>query len=138
MLQINMIRQNPGLVKERLQWRNFANPEAVDRIVQLDEEIRKAKADTEAMQASINQLSKETGMLMSKGQQKKQHQRKQKLLTLKERLNTQKLALTESEKAINNILVSLPNLPHESVPKGSSATDNEIVREGGIKPNPGA
>lgn len=134
MLEINLIRQNPNLIKERLQWRNFSNAEVVDNIVQLDEEIRKAKAETERLQASINQLSKEIGMLMSKGQADEAASKKTEVASLKEKLNTQKSALTESEKTINDLLLILPNLPHESVPKGTSAADNEIVREGGTKP----
>ena len=134
MLQINLIRQNPGLVKERLQWRNFSKPEIVDAIMQLDEEIRKGKADTEKMQASVNQLSKETGALMAKGQKEEADSKKTEVASLKEKLNTERLALTESEKNIHNLLVSLPNLPHTSVPKGTSASDNEVVREGGTKP----
>lgn len=134
MLQINLIRQNPGMVKERLQWRNFSNPDAVDKILLLDEEIRKAKAETETMQASINQLSKETGMLMSKGQTEEAGLKKSEVASLKERLNTQRVALTETETLINDLLLTLPNLPHESVPKGISAADNELIREGGTKP----
>ena len=134
MLQINLIRQHSDLVKERLHWRNFSNPEVVDKIVELDEEIRKAKAETEAKQASINQLSKETGLLMSKGQTDAAMLKKSEVASLKESLIAQRLVLTESEKTINALLVTLPNLPHESVPKGTSAGDNELVREGGTKP----
>ena len=134
MLQINLIRQSPDVVKERLQWRNFSNPEVVDEIVQLDEEIRKAKADTEKMQASINQLSKETGALMAKGQSDEAASKKTEVASLKEKLNIQRVGLTESEKNINNLLLTLPNLPHESVPKGTTAADNVVVREGGTRP----
>lgn len=135
MLQINLIRQNPGLVKERLQWRNFSNPEVVDAVVQLDEEIRKAKAETEKMQASVNQLSKETGSMMAKGLIDEAATKKTEVALLKEKLNTERLALSEAERSINTLLLTLPNLPHESVPKGTSATENEVVREGGAIPD---
>ncbi|MEO7266082.1 MAG: serine--tRNA ligase, partial [Ferruginibacter sp.] len=61
MLQINYIRQNADLVKERLAIRNFAEPAIVDEIISLDENIRKQKASTENLQALINSASKEIG-----------------------------------------------------------------------------
>ena len=134
MLQINLIRQSPDLVKERLQHRNFPNPEVVDKIVQLDEEIRRAKADTENMQASINQLSKETGALMARKLTDEAASKKNEVAALKDKLNANRVILSDSEKDINNLLLTLPNLPHASVPAGKAAADNEVVREGGTKP----
>jgi seryl-tRNA synthetase len=61
MLQIQFIRQNPEAVKAGLQKKHFSSPETVDTLLQSDEEIRKLKASSEALQASINSLSKEIG-----------------------------------------------------------------------------
>ena len=47
MLQINFIRQNRELVKERLAVKNFANPGLIDELLSSDEEIRKLKSTTE-------------------------------------------------------------------------------------------
>ena len=66
MLQVNYIRQNPALVKERLEVRNFPHTGLVDTILEIDESLRKAKSVTENLQASVNSTSKEIGMLMAK------------------------------------------------------------------------
>ena len=49
MLQINHIRQQADIVKERLAVKNFSNLEIVDEILQIDEELRKQKTQTESL-----------------------------------------------------------------------------------------
>jgi seryl-tRNA synthetase len=63
MLQVNYIRQNADLVKERLSAKYFADVLIVDRIIALDEQVRKLKVESETLQASQNAASKEIGML---------------------------------------------------------------------------
>ncbi|MEO8769432.1 MAG: serine--tRNA ligase [Ferruginibacter sp.] len=134
MLQVNYIRQNPALVKERLAWRNFAKIELVDSILQTDEELRKIRTESENLQASINALSKEVGMLMAKGDKETAEQKKQEVAALKLDQNAKAATLQELEKSFTDQLLQLPNLPHSTVPKGKTPEENEVVREGGTKP----
>ncbi|MEO6584330.1 MAG: serine--tRNA ligase [Ferruginibacter sp.] len=134
MLQINYIRQNAALVKERLQLRNFGNLIIVDELIAMDEHIRKLKGESEKMQANINTFSKETGALMAKGEKALAEENKTAVTALKEDLNGLRQELLELENKFNNTLITLPNLPHSSVPKGIGADDNEMLREGGTTP----
>jgi seryl-tRNA synthetase len=134
MLQIQLLRQNPELVKEGLAKRNFPRPELVDELLRADEDIRKLRNSSENLQASINALSKEIGQLMAGGDKAAAEQKKQAVSELKETLNSEKAKLVSLEEAFDQQLVLLPNLPHSSVPAGKSAADNQIVREGGTKP----
>ncbi|MBS1742586.1 MAG: serine--tRNA ligase [Bacteroidetes bacterium] len=134
MLQVNFIRQHPELVKERLAVRNFAKIDLVDSILQTDEEVRKIRTLSENVQASINALSKEVGMLMARGDKDAAEGKKQEVARLKQEQSAKAEELQALEKKFNDQLLQLPNLPHISVPKGKSAEDNEVVREGGIKP----
>lgn len=134
MLQINYIRQNAELVKERLAVRNFSNIALVDSILQTDEELRKIKSATESLQANINALSKEVGMLMGKGEKETAEAKRQEVTTLKAEQSSKAAELQSLEKTFNDQLLQLPNLPHTSVPKGKTPEENEVVREGGIKP----
>ena len=68
MLQINYIRQNIALVKERMAVKNFTDIAAIDRIVAADEDVRKLKTTTETIQSAINAASKQIGLLMGKGE----------------------------------------------------------------------
>ncbi len=134
MLQVNFIRQNTVLTKERLAVRNFANIGLVDTILEIDDELRKVKGITENLQASINNASKEIGMLMAKGEKETAEIKKQEVTTLKNELAEKTAALIELETSFTKNILLLPNLPHASVPKGKSAEENEIVRAGGNMP----
>ena len=134
MLQIGFIRQNTALVKERLSVKNFGDLSLVDKVVELDEQVRKLKVDSESIQATINAASKEIGMLMGKGQQEGAENKKQEVAQYKISLQTVAQQLAEAEKLLHNDVVVLPNLPHAAVPKGKTPEDNEVVKEAGEKP----
>lgn len=134
MLQISYIRQNRDFVKERLAVKHFAQPGVVDDLIRMDEELRQLKSQTETMQASINALSKEIGMLMGKGQRDEAEAKKQEVASLKSGMAEKATALSGLEEALNQLLLTLPNLPHESVPQGKSATDNVVDGKGGKMP----
>jgi seryl-tRNA synthetase len=134
MLQLSFVRQFPEQVKERLAKRNYPDIQAVDRILQSDEDIRKLRVSSETQQASLNILSKEIGQLMSKGEKESAETKKQEVAAIKEKLNIEKEELARLEEQLDKQLVLLPNLPHSSVPPGKSAEDNQTVREGGSKP----
>ncbi|MBC7537024.1 MAG: serine--tRNA ligase [Ferruginibacter sp.] len=134
MLQVNYIRQHTALVKERLAHRNFGKIELVDSILQTDEALRKIRTVTENVQALVNSLSKEVGMLMAKGEKETAEQKKQEVATLKLELSANTTELHSLEKLFTDQLLQLPNLPHSSVPHGKTPEENEVVREGGTKP----
>ena len=134
MLQINYIRHNTTDVKERLARKHFGNINLVDEILQIDEELRKQKAATENLQASINTASKEIGMLMAKGEKENAEQKKQQVAQWKEELNTGKTNLQSLEENFTGMLLTLPNLPHSSVPAGKTPEENEVVLQGGTIP----
>ncbi len=135
MLQIGYIRQNTALVKEKLAIKNFGDLSVVDKLVELDEQVRKLKTETESIQSSINAASKEIGMLMGKGEKEAAEAKKQEVAGNKTILQNLSVQLAEAEKALYDNLVLLPNLPHASVPKGKTPEENVTVREGGNKPS---
>ena len=134
MLQIGFIRQNTALVKERLSVKNFGDLSLVDKVVTLDEQVRKLKVDSESIQATINAASKEIGMLMGKGQQEGAENKKQEVAQYKTSLQILAQQLTDAEKLLHDEIVVLPNLPHTTVPKGKTPEENEVVKEAGEKP----
>ena len=135
MLQINYIRQHTEEVKEKLAKKNFGNIDLVDEILQVDDELRKQKAITENLQANINASSKEIGTLMAKGDKENAEQKKLEVATWKEELNSGKINLQSLEENFTGMLLTLPNLPHSSVPAGKTPEENEVVLEGGTIPS---
>lgn len=134
MLAINFIREFSDIVKEKLAVRNFSNVNLVDNILELDEQLRKLKSETETMQAEINTISKSIGALMGKGDKDGAEAQKQKVASIKETLNTDKVKLQKLEEEMHEKVLQLPNLPHASVKTGKSAEDNEIINTGGNMP----
>jgi seryl-tRNA synthetase len=134
MLQISFIRQNKELVKERLSLRNFGDLSLVDKVVELDEQVRKLKVESETLQADMNATSKTIGLLMGKGEKDAAEEKKQEVTQQKSILQQLNDQLATTEKQLQDEIIKFPNLPHISVPAGKAAEDNEVVREGGVKP----
>ena len=135
MLQVQLIRQQAEWVKERLSVRNFSKLGLVDHLVEMDEALRKSKAETENLQAAINSASKEIGQLMASGNRDLAESKKQEVASWKSELADKTVHLEAQENHFNSTLLQLPNLPHTSVPFGKSAEDNEVVRQGGNTPD---
>jgi seryl-tRNA synthetase len=134
MLQLNFIRQNTELVKERLQHKLYGNVGLVDTILSLDEQVRKQKVEAETLQSAMNAASKEIGMLMGKGEKELAEQKKQEVSSNKATIQQLNEQLSLLEKQLQDELVKLPNLPHQSVPAGKTPEENELVRMGGTLP----
>jgi len=134
MLQIQVLRQNPTAVKEKLAIKNYTDLSLIDTIIALDDERKKTQLEFDNNQAIVNITSKAIGGLMAKGQKEEAEAKKQKVATLKATLQPISEKLTAVEKQLHDELVKLPNLPSDLVPAGKTPEDNEVVREGGVKP----
>ena len=132
MLQVNIIRQNPELIKERLAVKHFKQSGLVDELLQLDDKRKQFQLEQDNLLAKINAASKEIGQLMAKGDKEGAELRKKEVADLKSKQGQDKLA--EVEKKIESILYQLPNLPSPRVPKGRTPEENVVIREGGKKP----
>ncbi len=134
MLTLKLIQENKDFVIERLKVKRFDASQIVEKIVALDNQRKALQAEAEAYQADLNVISKSVGQLMQSGQTEQANAARTRTGELKEKIkeSTQKLEKIETE--LQSQLVLLPNLPHQSVPQGKGAEDNEIVRTGGKMP----
>jgi seryl-tRNA synthetase len=133
MLQVSFIRENIDLVKKKLAIKYFTNTGLIDEVIELDSKRRKLQFDKEEINARINTSSKEIGGLMREGKKELAEQKKGEVSLLKEKLNDVS-ELNDIEAAIQAILLQIPNLPANEVPIGRTPSENETVREGGVKP----
>jgi len=134
MLQLQVLRQDPQAVKDRLAVKHFAEPQLVDTIITLDDERKKLQQEFDSNQAKVNSTSKEIGGLMAKGQKEEAETKKQEVAILKSTLQPISERLSVVEKQLHDELVKLPNLPSAQVPVGRTPAENVVVREGGVKP----
>jgi seryl-tRNA synthetase len=135
MVQLQILRQNPEWVKERLAIKNFPADTIIGKVLELDNRVRKSKADSESIQSRINLLSKEIGrFLKDESKITETVALKKEVTKLNEDLSSLKSELSQHEKELYEYLILLPNLPSEKVPAGRTPEDNIVVREGGNKP----
>lgn len=127
MLQLNYIRENRETVIERLAVKNFKDVALVDEIISLDEKRRKIQNESDAVAAEANSSAKQIGDLMRQGKKEEAEAIKAKSSGYKEQLKKYTEELTVTEEVLHDKIVQLPNLPHCSVPLGSTAEDNEVV-----------
>ncbi len=131
MLAMKFVRENPTLVKECLEKRQLS-PQIVDQFLQLDEQRRQKIAFGEKMKKERNQVSEEIGLL------KKQGEAAQNLI-LQMRTTSQKIKEVDEhvrrlEEELKKLLLTIPNLPHASVPIGAGESDNRVERHWGSLP----
>ncbi|SFC49121.1 seryl-tRNA synthetase [Parapedobacter composti] len=131
MLQIGYIRENRDHVIERLRVRNFAAVELVDEVIALDEQRRQLQTESDALAAEANAAARQIGDLMRQGKREEAEAIKAKASGYKDQQKKLADALAAAELQLHEKLVLLPNLPHQSVPKGMGAEDNEVVLEHG-------
>jgi seryl-tRNA synthetase len=135
MLQISVLKEQTARVLAGLAKRNFKTAEAdVQAILDLDQRRRALQTQHDAAQAEANELARQIGGLMKSGDKAGAEALKTRTTELKSQTRAHADELTAAEQTLTQLLYKLPNVPHESVPAGRSADDNEVVREGGTKP----
>ncbi|HBK40339.1 MAG TPA: serine--tRNA ligase, partial [Porphyromonadaceae bacterium] len=134
MLTLKVINENREEVIRKLAKKRFVAEDIINQIVALDEKRRSSQTLLDSQLSEINLLSKSIGGLMKEGKKAEAEIAKQQVSELKELSKINEAGLREAESAIQDLLVIIPNLPHDSVPEGKSAEDNLVERSGGNIP----
>ncbi|HKM93221.1 MAG TPA: serine--tRNA ligase [Prolixibacteraceae bacterium] len=134
MLTLKLIQENPSFVVERLKVKNFDASELVDQINQLNNKRRETQAKVDVLKAEMNTLSKEIGQLFKDKKIDEANASKEKTVELKEEIKLLDSAFAEIDQTLNNLVVQLPNIPHELVMPGKNEEDNVEIRRGGEIP----
>ncbi|MDH0382687.1 MULTISPECIES: serine--tRNA ligase [Comamonas] len=132
MLDILLLRKDLDSAIARLETRKkpqaFLNVEAFQA---LESERKTLQTRTEELQAQRNQLSKQIGMLMGKGDKDGAEAAKAQVAASKTELEQSDARLEQIKTELETMLQAVPNLPHESVPVGAGEDDNVVVRTWG-------
>ncbi len=129
MLDIELLRKDPEWVKERLSTRDKVYAELVDKALELDRERRAILKEIERLRAERNAKSKEIGKLKKEGKDTSELEAEVK--NLRESIEKYEVELSEVETKLREVMLSIPNLPHESVPVGEDESQNVEVRRWG-------
>ena len=133
MLDIKYIRAKPGEARTRLVARGEEGV-AIDELLQLDEKRRSLMTELENLQAQRNAASKEIGALMGQGKKDEADGKKSEVRNIGDRISKLNTEKDEAESAFNELLLTLPNLAHESVPVGPDESANTELKMVGDKP----
>lgn len=132
MLDIALIRKNPDAVKARLAARNTELPLQIDAVLRCDIQRRQAETRLQQLQADRNRISKEIGAKKKAGEDTSEIEAQVRGFGDEmKRLNEEAAALDTEQR---ELLLGIPNLPHEACPVGDSAEQNPEVRAWGAKP----
>lgn len=134
MLSLQVLREQRNEVIDRLKIKHTDATQLIDKILHLDDVRRESQQQMDTLNAKSNALAKEIGLLFKAGKTSEANQLKEQTGELKAQSREAEVAMEQSMKELEGLMVLLPNLPHPSVPKGTSAEDNEIVYEGGVIP----
>ena len=130
MLDLNLIRENPNLVRTSLKNRQM-DVSSVDDILRLDEKRRSLLTQVESLKAERNAVSKEIGRM------KEAAEREKKIAAMREvgeRIAVLDREVAEVEAELQRLASALPNIPDERTPIGASEDDNVVLRTVGQLP----
>ena len=132
MLDLNFVRENLPLVEEKLRQRGMDPAAMLKDFREVDTQRRQAITEAETSKAQRNKASEEIAKLKKSGQDASAAMAQTK--DLREKISALEKTAADLDARLRDILVSLPNLPHASVPVGRSAEENVEVRRWGTPP----
>lgn len=131
MLQLQVICNERERVLEGLRKRGWSAEQLgiVDEVIALDTERKENQAESDQLKADANRLAKEIGDLMKAGKRSEGESLKAQVATIKEQSKNLENRAAEIANELETRLLSIPNVPHSSVPFGKSADDNEVYQD---------
>ena len=132
MLDIRLIREKPDFVKSRVASRGGSDEAKIDDVLRVDAERRKAETSLQHLNADRKRLSKEIGGKRGRSEPTEDME------AAVRQIGDQIAALTGETAKLDekqrDLLLQIPNMPHEAAPIGRDATSNREVRQWGEKP----
>lgn len=128
MLDAKFVRAEPEKVRQALLNRNM-DTKMLDEFLALDEQRRKKLYEVEQLKAERNAVSEEIARM--KKENKDASSEIERMREVSQRIKQMDSDLSEIETKISDLLLNIPNIPHESVPVGKDESANVIVRTWG-------
>jgi len=131
MLQLKVIREEKNRILRGLRKRNWttAQTKIIDRILKMDDARRSTQKDLDDALGEGNRLAKQIGALMGQGKNAEANELKAQVaeLKIKSKDLEEKMAVLKTE--LDDLLYTVPNCPHTSVPKGQTPEDNKVAKD---------
>lgn len=130
MLELNAIRAQPERLIEGLKKRNFKDEDLsiVNQIIALDDQRKSTQTELDQALAERNRLSKEIGELFKQNKREETESMRAQVGDLKEQVPQMEEQLKSIQSELTDLLYTIPNIPHPSVPAGNTDEDNEVFK----------
>lgn len=133
MLTLKVITENPDEVIRRLAKKHFDAKQIIGQIIELDKTRRNSQTTLDANLAELNRLSKTIGQFMKEGKKEEAEAARTRVAEMKEGNKSLQDAMDKAQTDIIELLYTVPNMPHDSVPEGHGAEENVVEKMGGME-----
>ncbi len=137
MLTLKYITENFEDAVARLQKKHFEGREILSQVVDLDNDRKKTQAQLDSTLNQIKTQSAKVGELFKKGMQQEAGQIREEVAKLKTATAELEQQMKDDIDKITNLLLTVPNIPNDTVPEGFGAEDNKVEKMGGNIPELG-
>lgn len=134
MLTLQQIKENPEQTIKRLAIKGFDGKAPIERVLDLDQQRRSLQQQFDNMAQDLKKLAATIGASMKAGDKEAAEKAKEEVARIKDQQKEVNAALDQAEISLRDELLSIPNLPCDMVPEGTSADDNVIEKTGGQMP----
>ncbi len=136
MLTLKLINEETERVIKGLEKKHFNGArEAIQKVQQTDRLRRTVQQELDKTKQEAKKLASEIGMLMKNGKREEAEAIKLQVASLKQKDKELQEQMTQAENELTMQLCAIPNIPNDDVPEGKDASDNVVVKEGGVKPS---
>lgn len=136
MLTLKLISEETERVIKGLEKKHFENAkETIAQVLDIDKKRRESQQKLDKNKQEANQLSKKIGGLMKDKKMDEANEIKAQVATLKKETKSLQDAMETAEHELTELLCTIPNIPNADVPEGKDASDNIVVKEGGVIPD---
>ncbi|EFA98601.1 serine--tRNA ligase [Hoylesella timonensis] len=136
MLTLKLISEETERVVKGLEKKHFENAkETIAQALDIDKKRRESQQKLDKNKQEANQLSKKIGGLMKDKKMDEANEIKAQVADLKKEAKSLQDAMETAEHELTELLCTIPNIPNADVPEGKDASDNVVVKEGGVIPD---
>ena len=134
MLTLQQIKEDPERIIARLAVKGFDGKQGVNDVIDFDDERKSLQFQSDTLAAELKKKADSIGRLMKEGRREEADEAKKEVAEIKEKQRELSERLANTEKAIRDILLGIPNVPCDAVPEGLTAADNVVEKDGGKMP----
>ena len=135
MLTLKLITEETERVIRGLEKKHFDGAkETIEKVIEIDRNRREAQQKLDKAKQEAKQLAAQIGSLMKQGKKDEAEEIKAKVAVIKQADKALQETMENAEKELHDLLCTIPNVPNDDVPEGKDASDNVVVKEGGVIP----